>query len=133
MDPIGVMTRNEAHASGAWHRGISCWVIRPVDDGYVIFQKRNPIKDDPNVLDTSAAGHYQTGENAQMVFGRSAKNLASMYVQIRIADGLRLFTGLIETIPASGILWQQDKGIYLSVRIYGRRFYTLVCQHYRDE
>ncbi len=62
----GQLTRDEAHASGAWHRSIHCWIVRPTDSGYVLFQKRGRDKKlFPNALDISAAGHYSAGEVPQ--------------------------------------------------------------------
>ena len=62
----GQMTRDEAHASGAWHRSIHCWIVRPADPGYVLFQKRGRDKKlFPNALDITAAGHYSAGEKPE--------------------------------------------------------------------
>jgi len=66
MRPIGTMMRNEAEASGNWHKSIHCWVVRPADGGYVLFQKRGRDKKlFPNTLDITAAGHYKAGETKE--------------------------------------------------------------------
>jgi len=63
LTSIGSVSRDEAHQNGNWHRTIHAWIIRPVNDGYVLFQKRGKSKKlFPNVLDISAAGHYSQGE-----------------------------------------------------------------------
>ena len=63
---IGVKERAAVHRDGDWHKVFHCWVIYRGDDGvdYVVMQKRAPDKDTfPNLLDISAAGHYQAGED----------------------------------------------------------------------
>lgn len=66
MTHLGTMLRDEAHRTGAWHRSIHCWVVRPVKPGSVLFQKRGRTKKlFPNALDITAAGHYTAGETAR--------------------------------------------------------------------
>ncbi len=67
MNSLGVMAKSEAHKVGAWHKSIHCWILRKDNTGsYVVFQKRSPKKSSfPNMLDISAAGHYQTGEKVE--------------------------------------------------------------------
>lgn len=67
MQPLGVMSKKEAHIVGAWHKSIHCWILREDESGkYVVFQKRSATKSSfPNYLDISAAGHYQTGEKIE--------------------------------------------------------------------
>ena len=61
--PIGSVSRDEAHQNGNWHKSIHAWILRPIQEGYVLFQKRGKTKLlFPNVLDISAAGHYSKGE-----------------------------------------------------------------------
>ncbi len=66
QEHIGVKERADVHRDGDWHKVFHCWVIYRGDDGvdYVVMQKRGPDKDTfPNLLDISAAGHYQAGED----------------------------------------------------------------------
>jgi len=63
---IGVKERTAVHRDGDWHKVFHCWVIYRGDDGvdYIVMQKRGPDKDTfPSLLDISAAGHYQAGED----------------------------------------------------------------------
>jgi isopentenyldiphosphate isomerase len=63
---IGVKERADVHRDGDWHKVFHCWVVYRGADGvdYVVMQKRGPDKDTfPNVLDITAAGHYQAGED----------------------------------------------------------------------
>ncbi|MGR3302730.1 MAG: NUDIX hydrolase [Candidatus Scalindua sp.] len=62
----GSMPRSQAHQEGEWHRSIHCWLIRPSNEGYVLFQKRGKDKKlFPNFLDITAAGHYTAGEKPE--------------------------------------------------------------------
>lgn len=66
LNKVGKMSRDEAHRTGKWHMSIHCWIVRPVDKGYVLFQKRGRDKKIfPNVLDITAAGHYKSDESAK--------------------------------------------------------------------
>ncbi len=63
---IGVKERAAVHRDGDWHKVFHCWVVYRGDDGidYLVMQKRAPDKDTfPDLLDVSAAGHYQAGED----------------------------------------------------------------------
>lgn len=63
---IGVKERAAVHRDGDWHKVFHCWVVYRGADGvdYVVMQKRGPDKDTfPNLLDITAAGHYQAGED----------------------------------------------------------------------
>lgn len=62
---IGVKERAAVHREGDWHKVFHCWVVYRGADGidYLVMQKRGPDKDSfPDVLDITAAGHYQAGE-----------------------------------------------------------------------
>ena len=63
---IGVKERAYVHRDGDWHKVFHCWVIYRDNDGmdYLVMQKRGPDKETfPNLLDVTAAGHYQAGED----------------------------------------------------------------------
>jgi isopentenyldiphosphate isomerase len=65
---IGVKERADVHRDGDWHKVFHCWVVYRGADGvdYLVMQMRGPDKDTfPNVLDVTAAGHYQAGEDIQ--------------------------------------------------------------------
>lgn len=62
--PRGTAMKSHAHAEGLWHYSIHCWVVRGADGGSVLFQRRAPDKElFPDLLDITAAGHYQAGES----------------------------------------------------------------------
>ena len=63
---IGVKERADVHRDGDWHKVFHCWVVYRGTDGidYLVMQMRGPDKDTfPNLLDVTAAGHYQAGED----------------------------------------------------------------------
>jgi isopentenyldiphosphate isomerase len=64
MEYIGTELRSEVHKKGYWHKSFQCWfVFREDNKQYILFQKRHPDKDIyPNLLDTTAAGHFKAGE-----------------------------------------------------------------------
>jgi isopentenyldiphosphate isomerase len=65
---IGVKPRSEVHRDGDWHKVFHCWVIYRDENAqdWMIIQKRAADKDTyPNLLDVSAAGHYEAGETVQ--------------------------------------------------------------------
>ena len=53
--------RTEVHAKGLWHRTIHVWVFD--SKGRILFQLRSHLKENnPNLLDTSCAGHISAGD-----------------------------------------------------------------------
>jgi isopentenyldiphosphate isomerase len=64
-DWLGVKSRDTVHRDGDWHRVFHCWIIYRAASGedFIMMQKRGPDKPTyPNLLDVTAAGHYQAGE-----------------------------------------------------------------------
>lgn len=62
---LGVKDRETVHRDGDWHRTFHCWIVYRDSQGtdYVVFQRRGPDKQTyPNLLDITAAGHYEAGE-----------------------------------------------------------------------
>jgi isopentenyldiphosphate isomerase len=62
---IGTKERMQAHLDGNWHRVFQCWIAyRDANgDDFLVVQRRGADKDFfPNLLDVTAAGHYQAGE-----------------------------------------------------------------------
>jgi isopentenyldiphosphate isomerase len=58
----GRALRQEIHAKGWLHRAVHLLVFGP--DGRVLLQRRSPTKDrHPNVWDSSASGHVDSGED----------------------------------------------------------------------
>lgn len=66
MVHLGVKAREAVHHDGDWHHTFHCWItFRDAEDqqDYIVVQKRGPDKQfHPNMLDVTAAGHYEAGE-----------------------------------------------------------------------
>ena len=62
---LGVLERSAVHNQGLWHQTFHCWIAGE-RSGYrfVVLQLRSTSKKNyPNMLDITAAGHLETGEN----------------------------------------------------------------------
>jgi len=65
LNHIGTKARTLVHQDGDWHRVFHCWVIYRDKLGvdYLVMQRRASEKRIyPNLLDVTAAGHYEAGE-----------------------------------------------------------------------
>ena len=64
MEPVGAVSRSQAHAQGLLHLVAHCWVISPREDGvWIWFQKRAKDKADfPGYYDVAVGGHIAHGE-----------------------------------------------------------------------
>jgi len=66
LNHVGIMDKREAHMKGQWHKTFHCCVVTDRDDGAILFQLRSPdMANFPNMLDVSAAGHLQAGEEIE--------------------------------------------------------------------
>lgn len=56
--------RTEVHAKGLWHRTVHIWAFDKA--GRIVFQLRSHLKENnPNLLDTSCAGHISAGDDSR--------------------------------------------------------------------
>ena len=56
--------RTRVHAEGLWHRTVHIWVFD--SKGRILFQLRSHLKENnPNLLDTSCAGHISAGDSSK--------------------------------------------------------------------
>jgi isopentenyldiphosphate isomerase len=63
---LGTKERLAVHRDGDWHKVFHCWIAyRDADNcDYLVMQRRGPnTQTFPNMLDITAAGHYQAGES----------------------------------------------------------------------
>jgi isopentenyldiphosphate isomerase len=68
MIRIGSDSRANVHAKGLWHQTFHCWIVNHSTHGgsSLLFQLRHKDKDTyPGLLDTSCAGHLQSGESVE--------------------------------------------------------------------
>jgi isopentenyldiphosphate isomerase len=60
---IGTESYDTIHRQGFWHRGVHVFILTP--DGKFVIQKRGPdVQTKPNMLESSAGGHINTGHSA---------------------------------------------------------------------
>jgi len=65
---LGAIPRDLAHAQGAWHQAVHCWIINTSSEPSLLFQLRSPRTSFfPNRLDITAAGHVSAGETKAAV------------------------------------------------------------------
>ena len=168
LQKIGRERRDLAEREGHWHRTFHCWIIRPVQRGFVLFQKRGRHKKlYPGLFDITAAGHYRVGERAKDgvreineelglpvklseliplgvkidvsrekgivnrefcdVFILICKSTPDCFrpdlgevegiVQMRIADGLRLFSGERRMVGAKGTIWSHQRDCWENINL----------------
>lgn len=56
--------RTKVHAEGLWHRTVHIWAFD--NSGRILFQLRSHLKENnPNLLDTSCAGHISAGDDSR--------------------------------------------------------------------
>lgn len=73
---LGVMDRKEAHMTGQWHKTFHCWVVTKDNGGAILFQLRSEeMINYPNMLDVSAAGHLEAGEDVDQGIREVAEEL----------------------------------------------------------
>ncbi|MCB9452016.1 MAG: NUDIX domain-containing protein [Anaerolineaceae bacterium] len=109
LNKIGTKERGAVHRDGDWHKVFHCWVAYRDVSGrdFVVLQRRGANTEVfPNLLDISAAGHYQAGET--------------------IYDGVR------EVQEELGITVDFDDLIPLGVRIGMARYENLIDHQFAD-
>ena len=58
-----ILSREEVHKKGLWHKTAHIWVINSKGD--ILLQKRSPLKiTSPNMWTTSASGHLSAGDSS---------------------------------------------------------------------
>lgn len=101
MEHIGVVSRDEAHARGYWHRTFHCWLIRRENGkAYVLFQRRGSQKQlFPDLLDITAAGHLTAGEAPEMGIRELNEELGlSKKIEELVFLGMRRQSGIIGSV-----------------------------------
>lgn len=95
---LGTAFKSEARKNGNWVQAFHCWIIRPENNGYLLFQKRGKDKKVfPNALDISAAGHYKSGETIEEGGFREIKEEIGIEVDFKdlIPLGVKFDIGVI--------------------------------------
>jgi len=97
--------RTEVHAKGLWHRTIHIWVFDP--QGRILFQLRSHLKENnPNLLDTSCAGHITAGDDSLNAAIRELRE--EVGIQKRREDFEYLFTAIHECVLNNGTYFDNE-------------------------
>jgi len=59
---IGVEDREVAHQNGLWHQTFHCWIVNPKNQTVIVQLRGANVKNYPNKLHISSAGHLSAGE-----------------------------------------------------------------------
>ena len=97
--------RNEVHAKGLWHRTVHIWAFDT--KGRILFQLRSHLKENnPNLLDTSCAGHISAGDESRNAAIRELRE--EMGVKKRIEDLEYLFEATHENVLNDGTYFDNE-------------------------
>lgn len=97
--------RTEVHAKGFWHRTVHIWAFDK--DGRVVFQLRSHLKENnPNLLDTSCAGHISAGDDSRHAGVRELRE--EMGVVKRPEDLEYLFEATHENVLNGGTYFDNE-------------------------
>jgi isopentenyldiphosphate isomerase len=97
--------RTEVHAKGLWHRTVHIWAFD--SKGRILFQLRSHLKENnPNLLDTSCAGHIGAGDNSRNAAIRELHE--EMGVTKRPEDLEYLFEATHENILNNGTYFDNE-------------------------
>ncbi len=90
-----IISRDDAHRTGAWHGAFHCLIIyEKRDGGYALFQKRSAQKKTaPGKFDVSVGGHYGAGEDAMVAGPREIREELGLAVGFKdlLPLGRRVF------------------------------------------
>lgn len=102
--------KSEAHRLGKLHKSVLVWIIN--DKGELLVQKRNPNKDiNPNLLDTSFAGHIQAGESSTETAIREAKEELNLDIDLNKLEFL--FSCKDKSFHPNGLIEYEIEDVYL--------------------
>ena len=97
--------RTEVHAKGLWHRTVHIWAFDK--NGRIVFQQRSHLKENnPNLLDTSCAGHITAGDNSRNAAIRELRE--EMGVTKRPEDLEYLFEATHENVLNNGTYFDNE-------------------------
>lgn len=97
--------RTEVHAKGLWHRTVHIWAFDK--NGRIVFQQRSHLKENnPNLLDTSCAGHITAGDNSRNAAIRELSE--EMGVHKRPEDLEYLFEATHENVLNNGTYYDNE-------------------------
>jgi len=93
---LGTEELVKAHIEGLWHKTFHFWLVSPRNGGQVLYQWRSKeMKNFPDMLDVSAAGHILAGETVdqgireaeeELGISLDSRNIYSLGYRVEVAD-----------------------------------------------
>ncbi len=114
---LGAMTREVAHAQGAWHQAVHCWIVNRHSEPSLLFQLRSPRTNFfPNRFDITAAGHVSAGETKTAVLREMEEELRERPVYEELVDlGVKIDVGrcgeIVNREFAHVFMWARSKPV----------------------
>ena len=111
-----VISRDEAHRTGAWHGAFHCIILSSRDGrGQALFQKRSERKKiAPNMYDVSVGGHYAAGEEAKAAGPREIRE--ELGLDVRFTDLLPLGRRVFVYYFTPGVREHEFQDVFMLVR-----------------
>lgn len=111
MKLLGSADRNKVHEEGLWHRTFHLWIISNYKGGSILFQRRSDEKQSfPGMLDISAAGHLESGEQPLDGIREVQEELG-----LRIAPDMMEFLGYrVEVSDEGGKFNREHQAVYIA-------------------
>jgi len=111
-----VISRDEAHRTGAWHGAFHCIILSSRDGrGQALFQKRSERKKiAPNMYDVSVGGHYAAGEDAKAAGPREIRE--ELGLDVRFTDLLPLGRRVFVYYFTPGVREHEFQDVFMLVR-----------------
>jgi len=111
-----VISRDEAHKTGAWHGAFHCLIIyERKGRSYALFQKRSQDKKiAPGKFDVSVGGHYVAGEDAKTAGPREIKE--ELGFDVRFGDLVSLGRRVFVYCAAPNVIEQEMQDVFFLSR-----------------
>ena len=111
-----IVSRDEAHRTGAWHGAFHCLMIyQRGDKNYALFQRRSVKKKiAPGKFDVSVGGHYASGEDAKAAGPREIKE--ELGLDVRFEDLVPLGRRVFVYCSTPDVLEQELQDVFFLSR-----------------
>lgn len=120
-----VISRDEAHRTGAWHGAFHCLIIYEREGrSYALFQKRSLDKKiAPGKFDVSVGGHYASGEDAVVAGPREIKE--ELGLDVRFEDLVPLGRRIFVYCSTPNVVEQEIQDVFFLSRTIDPRALAL--------
>ncbi len=105
-----ILSREEVHKRGLWHKTVHIWVINKKGD--ILLQKRSPMKKtSPNMWTTSVSGHLSAGDSS--IEGAIRELKEEIGIEAKPEELKYLFTVSEEVIKENNIKDREHIDVYV--------------------